>query len=189
MYVTEPGSGSEPDVEIVRVIRNDDDITEERREDNGGGGLSAIFGSPDDGDFPSDESDNGNGSGPGDSNPFDPSLQSLVTYSRSGETRFIDGRRTIAFSFRQQSGDDPEQFVKGTAWLDESSGAPLLIDSTLDPLPSRLLNEFSIRSHFSENDDRWVLTRLEVDVAARVLLIRREFETNVTFSEHYRNPE
>lgn len=188
VYLTTPGSDGEPEVEIERVIRNGEDITEERRADSGeGGGFAALFGPPQSDDIPEDEEAEEGMGGPGESSPFDPELQHLVTFERNGESRLVNGRRTTAFTFRQQSEDDPEQFVTGTAWLDARSGAPLLLESTLDPLPSRLLDTFVFRSHFTETDEGWYLTRLHVDVVAQILLVRREFESVVRFSDHFRN--
>ena len=189
VYRTRSGADGSPEVEIVRVIRNGEDITAERREGDNGGGFSSLFGPPQGSDIPENDDEDGRSGGPGESNPFDPNLQHLLTYSRNGESRLINGRRTTGFTFRQQSEDDPDQFVTGTTWLDSSSGAPLLIESTLDPLPSRLLNTFQFTSHFRESDDGWFLTRLDVDVVAQILLVRREFETTVTFSEHFRSTE
>ncbi len=188
VYRTLLGDDGSPEVEILQVIRNGEDITDERRsDDGGGGGFASLFGPPRGTDVPDDEDTGGGFGGPGEASPFDPELQHMVSYSRNSESRLINGRRAAAFSFRQQSTDDPEQFVTGTAWLDMTSGAPLLVESTLDPLPSRLLNTFLFRSHFAERSDGWYLTRLDVDVVAQLLLVRREFESVITFSEHFRN--
>lgn len=187
VYLTTPAPDGEPDVEIERVIRNGEDITEERRADNDGGGFESLFGPPQSSDIPEGEEREDGTGGPGESSPFDPDLQHLVTYERNGESRLVNGRRTTAFTFRQRNEDDPDQSVTGTAWLDARSGAPLLLESTFDPLPSRLLDTFVFRSHFTETGDGWYLTRLDVDVIAQILLVRREFESVITFSDHFRN--
>ena len=186
IYRTRLTAEQELETEIVRVVRNGEDITDERRADGNGGGFAAIFGPPP--DMPEDqegEEEERTGGGPGQSTPFDPALQHLVTFSRGGDTRMVAGRRTVAYAFRQQSEDDPEQFVTGTAWLDAQSGAPLLLESTLDPLPSRMLNTLAFQSWFSETADGWFLTRLDVNIVVQAVVVRREFETTISFSEHF----
>lgn len=118
--------------------------------------------------------------------PFDPAAQDRVEARATGETRTIRGRQATAFAYTV-TGEGRRNAV-GTAWLATDSGAPLLLETSIEPLPVYLESFFASQS-FGGNDDRWTADALSFEANVRFLLIRRRIESALEFSDYFRYQE
>jgi hypothetical protein len=184
------GEDGETEGEILSATRNGEDVTEDRREDPSGGGP-ALFGGAggqDASDGPEGEAGDAEDDGGFrnlEKSPFDPEEQNRVVYEATGEHRVIDGERARAYTFTHRPFG--ETATVGTAWLDVESGAPLLVEMTLDPLPRpALLKELSMLSEYEFDGQMWYVSDVEMVVSGQFLFLRRTIETTMEFSDYIR---
>lgn len=114
--------------------------------------------------------------------PMMPSNRKRVAVATTGRSRTIDTIPCRGFSFRMKGKGG--RTTVGTAWLDERSGAPVLLEFTLDPLPA---GATVIRNtlHFETTPGGvWHLASLDTYAEGRVLFFARVFKLLMEFSDY-----
>jgi hypothetical protein len=132
-----------------------------------------------------DESDRSGDSGGAASlpNPFDPTLQDRVTYTRvSGSESGSDGAR-VAYDFRLVLND--ESAYIGTAYFDPTTGVPVAVEASMETLPA--LAEFvRLEVEFENDASRWYAKRVTFEGAGGLLFVYRRVRSTLDFSEYAR---
>ncbi|MFP4484841.1 MAG: hypothetical protein ACOCYG_05170 [Spirochaetota bacterium] len=176
-YLADDG---EIESELVSVIRDGEDITEERRENpRSNRSFGPPAGSADEAESSSD------GFEPVYTSIFDPEQQPYVEYRRTDRTRAVDGRRAVAFDFTHRPNESAG--AEGTVWIATDSGAPLVIESSLEP-PVVFLQELAYVYRFETDGSEWRLRTMQFDVEAGLLMFRRDFDIRMTFSDYFHAP-
>ena len=99
------GEDGEVEYEVVKVIEDGEDVTEKEKAKEEGGDEDS-------------ESQTMEGY-----NPFDPDSQARVSIESLGNAGIVNGRNTIAYTFRERTEDDVE--ISGRAWLE--GGDPVMV--------------------------------------------------------------
>lgn len=164
---------------VVSAKRNGEDVTDERRDNPQSSG--APFGAGQ-----GDADDDGSPFAGLQRNPFAPEEQLHVTIVGAGGRRVLAGVIVLPIEFEHRTG--PDAVIRGTAWLDVSTGDPVQLETTVDPLP-RFVSELVMVQHFARNQDgQLVVERVEFSGEGRILLFRRRLESVLFFSEYFRLP-
>ncbi|MBN1879648.1 hypothetical protein JW823_06025 [bacterium] len=116
---------------------------------------------------------------------FNTGVQDRVTATATTRRQSIGDLQAIAyeFSYRQENGETR----KGIAWLHESTGMPLMAEYTLDPLPKHMDAMQTKMQYSTQSVDTWYLVKLEITGSGGFLWIKRQFESHITFSQHFRH--
>jgi hypothetical protein len=159
--------------EVVRALKNGEDVTDEAREKQRR--KTGDAGEEDDSSIQV-------------TTPFDPDVREAVTFAATGERRVISRSRCVGFEFTQEvepSKGKPFR-LRGKAWLEEGTGAPLLMTFTLDPKPLGVKQiENTVRFEFQGNE-RWYPQSVETEGTAGFLFIKKTFRTRMEFSGYER---
>ena len=169
-----PGDSDRLRPEVVRALKNGEDVTAEVREkaarqserDKEAEGENAMR----------------------VTTPFDPEVREEVTFSATGEWRMISRSWCVGFDFTQAvKPPKGEPFsLRGKAWLEEGTGAPLLLTFTLEPLPLGVKRiENTVRFEFG-GEDRWFPIAAETEVTAGILFFKKNFRTRMEFGGYER---
>lgn len=163
-----PGDSDRLRPEVVRALKNGEDVTAESREKQRRRNRDA---------------DGENDLTVRVTTPFDPDVREDVTYSATGERRMISRSWCAGFDFTQAVVPPKGKpfSLRGKAWLEEGTGAPLLMTFTLEPLPPGVKQiENTVRFEF-QGDERWYPKSVETDASAGFLFIKKEFRTRMEF--------
>jgi hypothetical protein len=122
--------------------------------------------------------------------PFNPDFQKSVAVSDRGGRETIAGRAcsSFDFSYTRTDGENPKAkpyTVKGVAWLDEETGAPLKVESTRDPLPRGAKRMSSTFLYEIRPDGSWVLKEMQFEGAGGILFIKKSFRMKASFADHW----
>lgn len=118
-----------------------------------------------------------------DDNPFLPSVQADVSAHRMQRTKDIDGRPCRGYEVAQRMNGG--ETMKGIAWLDEETGAPLELTLSPDPLPKFVKRMSMTFRYVYTAPDRWFPVELRIEGAGGVLFTKKAFRSVVTLSEHW----
>jgi hypothetical protein len=168
------GEDGEIRYETLRVVENGEDVTalekaraDERKEKGGGD------------DSGSHEVER--------YSPFDPSSQAGVSERALGGGGIVGGRNTMLYEFTE-TGEDGRK-VMGKAWLDAGSGSPVVIEYTLDPLPSRVKRMTTRLEYEQAASDSLVVRRMVMDVSGGFLFFKKHYHMDMEFDDYWRLPE
>jgi len=116
--------------------------------------------------------------------------QARVEVRRTARSQEIAGRRCAGYGFKLQGELGP---VNGLAWLDEATGAPLLVEASPTAFPElekvRLKAMTQRFGYRLADDGRWVLDSLKVRTELelkKLLDIGMVMESDVRFEDHAR---
>jgi hypothetical protein len=164
--------GDDFGVDVVSATENGKDITAKMREEEKGHKKKK--------EKKDDEKEVGISINPGD-HPFNPELQKDITYQRVGPAD-LDGRETILFRYTHRMND--KKGMKGRAWLDPETGAPIAVVAQPDPLP-KMVDEMTSRTTFKVTEEGyWVPETGEMNGSGGFLWIKRWMEMRMTFSDY-----
>ena len=162
--------------DLVKVLKNGEDMTEEAREKQ----RRKIR-----------DADEEKDSTVRVTTPFDPEVREDVTFSANGERRMISRFRCVGFDFIQavKPPEGKPFSLRGKAWLEEGTGAPLLMTFTMEPLPLGVKRiENTVRFEFG-GEDRWYPKSVETEGSAGFLFIKKSFRTRMEFSGYGRKEQ
>lgn len=116
--------------------------------------------------------------------PIMPSNQERVDVASTGRSRTIAGDQCAGFSFHMRRKRGPS--IVGTVWLDERTGAPVLIVFTFDPLPTGATVIENTLHFTAAADGTWHLASLDTYAEGRLLFFERVFRLHMVFSDYFR---
>lgn len=122
--------------------------------------------------------------------PFAEAAQKDIRVVDTGRRETERGRRcaVLEFTYPQRDRDDPKAkpfTVKGTAWIDEETSAPLRVDSTRDPLPRGAKRMSSTFIYAPRPDGSLVLSEMRFEGEGGFLFINKRFRMKATFADHW----
>ena len=160
--------------EIIRAEQNGKDITEDARKEA----------ESEKADKEDDSGDSVSFSKSSDSNVFCKSCQKDVTVRSLNRHETIGGMPAAAYEFTYTPTD--QETMKGTAWLDKTTGRPLKVESVPDPLPKHVKEMTSVDWYSLNDQDLLILTKTEMSGVGGFLFIKRWFSTRIEFSNHFK---
>lgn len=167
----------EVDSQLVSAEKDGKDITKERQEER-----------KKEREKPKDQQNQGRGgfSMENFESPFDPALQNRVMKKKEGKYRLIEGKNCVNYHFvMAKKKDDPESVaIKGTAWLDYKTGAPIQIEYTFDPLPD-FVSEMKIIIVYHNDENSWYPKRVEFTGTGGLLFLQKFFRVTMTLSDYF----
>lgn len=122
--------------------------------------------------------------------PFAENAQKDIRVADTGRRETERGRRcaVLEFAYPRRDPDDPKAkpfTVKGTAWIDEETGAPLRVDSTRDPLPRGVKRMSSTFLYAPRPDGSLVLSEMRIEGEGGFLFINKRFRMKAAFADHW----
>lgn len=90
------------------------------------------------------------------------------------------------FEFKNQDEKGKEQILQGIAWLEENSGAPLLMKFSMKKLPM-FVKDLEIENlfYFNKKTEQWYSLKLTTSVDISVMLKKIKSVTEMKFSEYW----
>lgn len=116
----------------------------------------------------------------------------IISIERVEEKRPFENSFLVGFSFvtKYITDDEKEGEKIGTLWIDESTGAPLLMEFTTDPLPRTVRSmENRVHYHYDENENIWYKTKSEINIELRVLLMTKYVSSTIQFRDPWQYAE
>ncbi len=117
---------------------------------------------------------------------WNPTVQERIEVTGVGDITTVVGRRCLPHAFVYRN--EEEGFtMRGTAWLDETTGTPTLAEYTDEPLP-RGVSEMSTVVTYYAARDAWYPRSVTVEGVAQVLFIKRDFRIEMNFRDYWEYP-
>ncbi len=114
-------------------------------------------------------------------NPLDPAVQGTVTAQARSQGEVVDDKRCVVYDFTMAKPD--KTTLTGTAWLDESTGAPVRIRYSPGRLP-RGVAALTTTLRFSRDSGRQgFLQEALIEGAAGILFVQRAFRSVITIDD------
>lgn len=117
--------------------------------------------------------------------PFHPASQAQVIARATGQRRTLRGKACLEFQVTWKKEKETE---KGTAWLDEQTGAPVEYTFSPDPLPRHARRVLTTWRYEDAGPLGWRPVEMNVEGEGGFLFIRKKFRMRTTFGEFWRNP-
>lgn len=160
--------------QVLYAERDGNDITAERREDPAGTPEFFGGGSDQEGDSPFSGLQK---------SPFDPAEQPSVIARDTGRRESRGGRLTHIYEFTHAI--NSEANAVGRAWIAAGDGAPVAIETSLEPLPG-FVDTFAMTQTYETSGDRWYVDSMRFDGEGRILFLKRRIESEMSFREYFR---
>ncbi len=100
----------------------------------------------------------------GDFNPFNPDIQKDITISSLNLQESVNSQSCSVYKYTRAMPNGVTQ--TGKAWLDSSTGIPLQIEYTLDPLPA-FVKELTFKINYKKNQNN-IWAPYKVNMAGKV---------------------
>lgn len=126
-------------------------------------------------------------------NPFNPDKQKNVKVHAHAEKQLLFGRmcRRFDFSFKADIGrknQEENPTWVGKAWLEESSGIPVKLEFSFEPLPKHVNSLWTIYRYEINDAGDWFLKEIMVQGRGGFLFIKKGFRSSTRFSDYRRWP-
>jgi hypothetical protein len=177
-----PGSSGAIETDVVKVLQDGRDITAERKEQRRKEGEARKKSSPGRSPEEKKRGDRASVAFGLEEHPFLAGKQDEVEYRATGDSRSIDGRTCLGYSFtRKWSG----KTTSGLAWLEVPAGTPRELQYSTDPLPKHV-KEMSTTLFYVDDPPGWRASRMVAEGTGRVLFLKKHLRFVVTLSEYWR---
>lgn len=116
----------------------------------------------------------------------------IISIERIDKKRPFEDSYLVGFSFvtKYITDDEKEGEKIGTLWIDEHSGAPLLMEFTTDPLPRAVRSmENEVYYHYDKDENIWYKTKSVINIELRVLLMTKYVTSTIEFREPWQYEE
>lgn len=128
--------------------------------------------------------------------PFDPDRQGQVEVLARPETAALFGAVCRRFDFSMDlpvdSGGKQKGkpvTLRGMAWIDEASGAPLKFEFAPDPLPSKVKRLWTVFTYGPGPNGEWLLKEIASDGMGGILFIKKRFRSRIELDEYFPVPK
>jgi hypothetical protein len=118
--------------------------------------------------------------------PLHPTMQARVSVRRMEGDAFAGGKHCARYSFRQRL--EGRDFAVGTILIETSSGAPVEMEASYDPLPAFVSRAELALEFASDGDGTWKVRSFRATGEGTFLLIKRTFTMEFDLAEHWRLP-
>ncbi|GAK53604.1 hypothetical protein U14_04870 [Candidatus Moduliflexus flocculans] len=117
---------------------------------------------------------------------FMPERQATVSATPTGQRKTIDDVICVEYVFTQQK--SPKEKLSGSAWLDETSGAPVEVAFTTIPLPKHVKQMASV-IHYHSSPDAWYPIRMQMEASGGFLLIQKHVRIRLEMNDYWQAPK
>jgi hypothetical protein len=117
--------------------------------------------------------------------PFDPAVQKSVSAAARGQSEAVEGRTCALYDFTMTKGDGTT--LHGTAWLDQSTGAPVMIRYSASRLPRGIVELTTTLRYSSDATRQGFLREALVEGVGGILFVRRSFRSVITIDDWARS--
>ncbi len=127
-------------------------------------------------------------------NPFNPDIQNDVRVTETNARETVGGRSCVRFGYshpvpsEKPSKDKPTLF-KGTAWIEESSGNPVKIEYTNDPLPKGAKSMLTTFYYGNGANGSWVVEKMEFAAHGSFLFFKKRIRGDITLGDYWKYVE
>jgi hypothetical protein len=127
-------------------------------------------------------------------NPFNPEMQNDVRVTETNARETVDGRGCVRFGYsypapsEKPSKGKPTLF-KGTAWIEESTGNPVKIEYTNDPLPKGAKSMLTTLHYGNGTNGSWVVERMEFAASGSFLFIKKRIRGDISLGDYWKYVE
>jgi hypothetical protein len=122
--------------------------------------------------------------------PFSAKVQSDVRVTETNIRETVGTISCVCFDFvypekREPGAKGKPAMIKGRTWIDESSGRPMKLQYTTDPLPKHVKNFVNTLLYDAGDNGSWILKELTFDASGSFLFINKRFHGDLLFSNHF----
>ena len=126
--------------------------------------------------------------------PFNPERQNDVRVTETASRETLDGTRCACFEFsypekRPAGAKGKPATIKGTAWIEESSGRPVKLEYTSDPLPKHVKSMSTTLRYGADTNDSWVLKEMIFEARGGFLFIAKTIRGDISFGDYWKYKE
>ena len=127
-------------------------------------------------------------------NPFNPEIQDDVRITETKSRETIDGRSCIRFGYSypvppEKPSKDKPTFFKGTAWIEESTGNPVKIEYTNDPLPKGAKSMLTTLHYGSGGNGSWIVEKMEFEASGSFLFFKKRIRGDISLGDYWKYVE
>ncbi len=127
--------------------------------------------------------------------PFDPEKQDQVEVEAHPDAASLFGYSCRRFDFALRiSGKTAGRrkgkpvTMKGMAWIDEASGAPVKFEFAPDPLPSKVKSLWTVFTYGPGPNGEWLLKEIASEGVGGILFIKKRFRSRVELDDYFPTP-
>jgi hypothetical protein len=124
--------------------------------------------------------------------PFDPGIQADVFVKELSDRETIEGRSCVLYEYSYPDKKKPSKGkparVAGKAWIEESSGNPVRVEFTSDPLPKGV-KSMSTSLVYGPEADKWIVKSMNFEARAAFLIIKKRIRGDMVFSDYWKYVE
>jgi len=142
------------------------------------------------GDSDKDSKENSHSISSGDS-PFDPEIQNNVRITEANARETIGSRSCARFGYTypvpaEKPSKGKPTMVKGTAWIEESTGNPVKVEFTNDPLPKGAKSMLTTLHYGSGANGSWIVGRMEFAASGSFLFLKKRIRGDIALSDYWK---
>jgi|GEM_PF-386979 len=129
-----------------------------------------------------------------DDTPFNPERQNDVRVTETARGEALDGTRCACFEFsypekRPAGAKGKPATIKGTAWIEESSGRPVKLEYVSDPLPKHVKSMSTTLRYGTDANDSWVVKEMIFEARGGFLFIAKAIRGDISLGDYWKYVE
>jgi len=129
----------------------------------------------------------------GDS-PFNSEIQNDVRIAGTNARETIGARSCLRFGYTypvrtEKPSKGKPAMVKGTAWIEESTGNPVKVEFANDPLPKGAKSMLTTLHYESGANGSWIVGKMEFAASGSFLFLKKRIRGDIAFSDYWKYVE
>ena len=122
---------------------------------------------------------------PGNNSLFISGGEKTPKIIRTNRCKQINGMNCVAFDYTKETEAKGKTYTeKGTLWVEENSGKPVLRISTLDPLP-KMMKKMTTKVSYKDENGKWVCDKISSDIEVNIIFKKIKAHTEVNYSDYW----
>ena len=114
----------------------------------------------------------------------------IVLFNQTEKEKIINGKECIEFEYvakrvRTEKKKEIKEIETGKLWIEKNSGQPILREFSTKPL-SKKVKEMNITIHYSNFENGATVSKMEVKMIIRFMLLKFKVNTPVTYYDHWK---
>jgi hypothetical protein len=125
----------------------------------------------------------------GDEDPFTPSVQGGVSAKRTALTQRVLGKPCVGYDYTLAAKEGKaEKTLRGTAWLEEGTGAPVEIRFSPTPLPKHVQRLVTTVRYETTPEGTCLAREMVMEGSGGFLFIKKAYRGTIRFSDYWKRP-
>jgi len=122
---------------------------------------------------------------PGNNSLFIFDEENTPTFVRTNRCKQINGTNCVAFDYTKETEIKDKAYTeKGTLWVEEISGKPVLRISVLDPLP-KMMKKMMTKVSYKDENGKWICSQISSDIEVNIVFKKIKVHTEVNYSDYW----